>query len=223
MSLGRDDVVAGLPAEMSRFRALIASGTDDEWAAPTRCEGWTVADVAAHITGVMADITAGRLEGVDTQPWYDRQVAERRGRPKHDIVEELDAAIGATASLLEILDGAAWSGPAAPGVDGTLGTAMQGLWAGIYIHAEDVAAAMGRPPQRGPGLRAALDHVVDALTTRGWGPVTLELEDVGVLDVGGGGRRITTDALMFVLVASGRADPSILGVDDGVNVYASTE
>ena len=154
MALGQAEVTKGLPEEMSRFRAVVASCADDEWESPTRCEGWTVADVAAHVTGVMADITAGRLEGVDTQPWYDRQVAERRDHPQQMIIDELDDVIGATSGLLDLFDEAAWSGPAAPGVDGTLGAAMQALWAGIYIHVEDVLAAVGREPQRGPGLRS---------------------------------------------------------------------
>ena len=222
MARGREDVTKGLPEEMSRFRAVIASCTDDEWQRPTRCEGWAVADVAAHVTGVMADITAGRLDGVDTQSWYDRQVAERRGRPQQEVIDELDEATTATENLLSLFDEAAWSGPVGPGVDGTLGAAMHSLWAGIYIHVEDVLAAVGREPQRGPGLGAAVDHIADALTAGGWGPATLQLEDLGVVEVGGGGRRIETDALTFVLVASGRSDPSALGLDERVNVYRST-
>ena len=222
MAMGQAEVTAGLVDELSRFRAVVASCTADEWGLPTRCEGWTVADLAAHITGVMADITAGRLDGVDTQPWYDRQVAERRGRSQQEIIDELDAVIGATADLLGLFDEAAWSGPAAPSLDATLGAAMQSLWAGTYIHVEDVLAALGQEPQRGPGLAAAVDHIVDQLTVRGWGPATVELEDLGVVEVSGGGRRIETDALTFVLVASGRSEPALLGTDESVNVYRST-
>jgi uncharacterized protein (TIGR03083 family) len=222
MAMGQAQVTQGLPDEMARFRSVVASCTHDEWSAPTRCEGWTVADLAAHITGVMADITAGRLDGVDTQPWYDRQVAERRGRPQEAILDELDAVTRATSDLLGLFDEAAWRGPAAPGVDGTLGAAMQSLWAGTYIHVEDVLAALGREPQRGPGMIAAVDHIVDQLTTRGWGPATFELDDLDTVEIGRGGRRIETDALTFVLVASGRSDPSLLGLDESVNVYRST-
>jgi uncharacterized protein (TIGR03083 family) len=223
MAIGQTEVTQGLPEEMSRFHAVVASCTDEEWQMPTRCEGWRVADVAAHVTGVMVDITAGRLEGVDTQPWYDRQVAERRDRPKQVILDELVDATRATTALLALFDGAAWAGPAAPGVDATLGAAMQALWAGLYIHVEDELAALGRDPQRGPGLEAAVDHIAGLLTASGWGPATLELDDLGLVEVGGGGgRRIETDAFTFVLVASGRSAPSLLGVDESVNVYRST-
>ena len=37
--------------------------------------------------------------------------------------------------------------------------------------------------------------------------------------VGGGGPTLTGDALAFVLVGTGRADPSSLGLDDTVNIY----
>jgi uncharacterized protein (TIGR03083 family) len=219
MTLPQDEVVSGLIAELRCLRGLVATLTGEEWATPTRCEGWTVADVAAHVTGVMADITAGRLEGVDTQPWYDRQVAERRGRPPQALVEELDHVIKATEDLMTAFDEAAWKGPAAPGIAGTLGAAIQSLCCGLYIHGEDILAALGRPPQKGPGLRTAVLHIVDVLTDRGWGPATLALDGLGDVLIGGGGRRIGADPLTFTLVASGRADPAILGLDPSVNIY----
>ena len=112
MTLPQDEVVSGLLAELRGLRGLVAPLTEDEWRAPTRCVGWTVFDVVAHVTGVMADITAGRLEGIDTQPWYDRQVDERRGRPPQALVEELDLVITATEELMTAIDEAAWNGPA---------------------------------------------------------------------------------------------------------------
>jgi uncharacterized protein (TIGR03083 family) len=221
MTMAQDEVVNGLLAELRNLHGLVATITHNEWAAPTRCEGWTVFDIAAHVTGVMADITAGRLEGIDTQPWYDRQVDERRGRPPQALIEELDHVTLATEELMTSFDEAAWNGPAAPGIVGTLGAAILSLWCGIYIHCEDILAALGRPAQKGPGLRAAIATIADVLTDRGWGPATLALALDGVGDVAirGGGRRIEADPLTFTLVASGRADPAILGVDTGVNIY----
>jgi hypothetical protein len=35
----------------------------------------------------------------------------------------------------------------------------------------------------------------------------------------GSGRRVTGDPHQFVLVATGRADPATLGLDESVNVY----
>jgi uncharacterized protein (TIGR03083 family) len=219
MTLRQDEVVSGLLAEMRCLRGVVATLTGAEWTMPTRCEGWSVSDVAAHVTGVMADITAGRMEGIDTQPWYDRQVAERWGRLPDALAAEMDAVITATENLMTAIDETAWNGPGVPGIEGTLGSGIQSLWCGFYIHNEDILAALGRPPQQGPGLRAAIDHIVDVLTDREWGPATLVLTNMGELSIGAGGRRIEADPLTFTLVASGRADPVVLGMDPSVNIY----
>jgi uncharacterized protein (TIGR03083 family) len=219
MTLPQDEVVGGLLAEMRWLLDLTATLRMDEWKTPTRCDGWTVSDVAGHVTGVMADITAGRLEGIDTQPWYDRQVAERRGRPPQALVEEMNRVIPATEDLMASIDDESWQGPAGPGIPGTLGAAIQSLWCGGYIHNEDILAALGRPPKRGPGLQAAVVYIAEVLTQRGYRPATLGLDDIGDLAIGGGGRRIETDPLTFMLVASGRADPTIVGMDPSVNIY----
>jgi uncharacterized protein (TIGR03083 family) len=219
MTLSQEEVVDGLLAEMRWLYDLASTVTTEEWAMPSRCEGWTVFDVAAHVTGVMADITAGRLEGIDTQPWYDHQVAERRGRSAQALLEEMDSVTTATQELMSAIDQDAWNGPAVPGIEGTLGAAIQSLWCGGYIHNEDILAALGRPPKKGPGLQAAVAFIAEVLTERGWGPATLALDDIGDLPIGGGGRRIETDPLTFTLVASGRADPTILGIDGSVSIY----
>jgi uncharacterized protein (TIGR03083 family) len=220
MTLPRHDVVSGLVAELGSFHQLIADFTDEDWARPTRCEAWTVEDMAAHVTGTMADITAGRVDGIDTQEWYDRQIEERRGRSPRELSSELDEVIKATDDLMGGIDQAAWDGPAPPGVAGTLGAGIESLWCGIYIHREDLLAALERPPARGEGQRAALSYTVDVLTDRGWGPATLALDGVEEISIGSGGARIGGDPLTFVLVATGRADPGILGLDDRVNIYS---
>jgi uncharacterized protein (TIGR03083 family) len=52
---------------------------------------WSVKDVYAHQAGVAADVLAGRLDGVATDPWTARQVAERTDVPLHQILDEWDA------------------------------------------------------------------------------------------------------------------------------------
>ena len=48
----------------------------------------------------------------------------------------------------------------------------------------------------------------------------LSLDGIDEVAIGGGGdRRVTGDPLTFVLVATGRANPSALGLDDTVNIY----
>jgi uncharacterized protein (TIGR03083 family) len=72
-----------------RLVALAADVDDDSAARPVpTCPGWTVRDVYAHLAGLCADVLAGRMEGVATDPWTARQVTERADRSLPEIVEE---------------------------------------------------------------------------------------------------------------------------------------
>jgi uncharacterized protein (TIGR03083 family) len=52
------------------------------------CPAWTVKDVLAHAAGIPADILAGRLDGVATDPWTAAQVDARRDRTIAEVVDE---------------------------------------------------------------------------------------------------------------------------------------
>ena len=52
------------------------------------CPAWTVHDAVAHVTGIAADLGAGRMPGSDTQAWIDGHVSDRRDRPMERLVEE---------------------------------------------------------------------------------------------------------------------------------------
>lgn len=224
--LPRQEVVQGLHQEMLAFAELVRSLDEREFAEPSRCEGWSVGDVAAHLVGAFADITQGRVEGQGTPEVSERQVAERNGRTADELAGELDEVTKQVGQMLGGLDDVSWARKARGGYDMTLGQAMEAFWSGTYVHADDIRAAIGRPSQRGPGLRASVHHVADLLTQRGWGPAILafdELEEIPVGDgavAGSAARRITGDALPFVLAATGRADPAPLGLDQSVNVFA---
>lgn len=220
MTLPRQQVVPGLIEETERFGALVRSVDERSWALPTRCSGWTVGDVASHVTGTLADVVAGRLEGIGSQEVIDRQVEERRGRSPSEVADELEQAGKVAQGLLAAFDDEAWDGPAPPGVPGTLGSGVEALWYDAFVHADDIRAAMSAPSERGPGLKAAVSHVADLLEDKGWGPATLALDGTGRFDIGGGGREISGDPLEFVMAATGRADPQKLGLDPSVNLYA---
>jgi hypothetical protein len=80
--------------------------------------------------------------------------------------------------------------------------------------------AIGKPSVRGDGIRASVSHIAEILTSHGWEPATIALDGIEPFEVsGGGGRTIGGDALAFILVATGRADPTPLGLDETVNIY----
>ena len=220
--LPRSDVQAGFAPDLNTLAELIRSLDDAALARPTRCEGWTVSDVAAHVAGSMADVVAGRLEGAGSAEWTARQVEERRGRPANELADEVAGSAKVADDLLAAFDDEAWAGPAPAGVTGTLGDGVLALWYDAYLHADDIRAAVGLASVRGAGLRASVVHVADVLTTREWGPATLALDGLEEITIGGGSkeRRITGDPLAFVLAATGRAEPTTVGLGPDVNIYA---
>jgi uncharacterized protein (TIGR03083 family) len=221
--LPRAEVQAGFPPELVSFSELVRSLDEPSLTRPSRCAGWTVGDVAAHMAGTMADVVAGRLEGAGSPEWTSRQVEERKGRSGTELADEIAGAAKVAADLLAGFDDAVWAGPAPAGVTGTLGDGVLGLWYDAYLHADDIRDALGQEPVGGPGLRAGVHHAADLLTTREWGPAVLTLDGLEQIAISGGGsqaRRISGDAVTFLLVATGRKDAATLDLDPSVNVYA---
>src|SRR5438105_3876873 len=197
MTMLRQDVIAGTLQELVDFESLLRSLSDDQWGKPTRCEGWTVADVAAHTVGTVADIAAGRFAELagPTSP-SARQVAERKGRSAEEVADELQQSVKATGDLIAALDDAAWAGPAPGGIPGTLGEGVEAIWYDTYVHGDDIRAAIGRPSERGLGLRASVEHLASLLGQSNWGPAELALEGIAPVRIGNGdGRTVTGDPL----------------------------
>jgi uncharacterized protein (TIGR03083 family) len=221
MALPRTEVTTGLLEELERFKGLIQSLTPAEWAVPTRCNGWTVSDVAAHVVGDQADVAAFRLEGLGTPEVNARQVAERHGRSPADLADELGAAIKGTADLLTAFNEETWNLQAPGGFDFTLGEGVEALWHDAWLHGDDILTALGRPSDRGEGMKASVSHIADVLTREGWRAAVLALDGLPEFAIGGGGSgsRFTGDPLAFVMAATGRADPSTAGLDGSANIY----
>lgn len=62
------DPVSDLVAEQAELDGLLAALTPAQWAAPSRCEGWSVADVVLHLAQTEEAVVA--TLGVD--PSLDR-------------------------------------------------------------------------------------------------------------------------------------------------------
>ena len=95
------------------------------------CAGWTVHDVFAHLSGLVADVLAGRLEGVATPPWTARQVDERRDVPLGAVLDEWEAALPGFVEFY-----AAFSPDRAP-------PALD-----VVTHEQDIRGGLGRPGAR---------------------------------------------------------------------------
>jgi uncharacterized protein (TIGR03083 family) len=106
---------------------------DDEAAArpvPT-CPGWRVRDVVAHVTGVVDDALAGRLDGVATDPWTAAQVEARRDTPIPDILAEW-----------------AEKAPAFEGLLDAIGEPGRQAVFDVATHEHDIATALGAERDR---------------------------------------------------------------------------
>lgn len=105
--------------------------------------GWTVKDVVGHLTGVAADVMAGRLEGGGTPPWTAAQVAARRDVPVADTLDEWAAAATALEAMLAT---------APPQVS-------HRLVSDIACHEHDLRGALGCPGARDS---EAVDQAIQA-------------------------------------------------------------
>jgi uncharacterized protein (TIGR03083 family) len=220
MALDRDTVLAGIPTELDRFHDLVASLAADDLATETRCAKWTVRDVAAHVIGTIVDVSEGRFQGQGTPAVTQRQVDERAGYSGPQLADELAQSIPRLMELLRGIPTELWSSPAPNDPTYQLGFAVEAIWYDAYVHADDILAALGRPPDRGAGLVCAVHHVAGYLEHQDWGPATLRLSGIGAIQISGGGPEITCDPHDFLLAATGRSDPSNLGLDPSLNVYA---
>jgi uncharacterized protein (TIGR03083 family) len=234
MTLRPEEIAQGYLDEMDAMVELLRSIDADRWATPSRCEGWTVAQVAAHGVGGSADVAAGRLEGLGSPEVTAREVAEREGKTASDLADELASVREPLAGLMALFDDEAWQSQAPGGYSGTLAQGVEALLYDTWAHSDDIRAALGQPAVSSIGLRAAVHHLGQVLGEQGWGPATLALDGVEEVAVpaptegapGSGSKsgaegdgRITGDAYTFVLAASGRIEPEPLGLDATVNVY----
>lgn len=93
---------------------------------------WTVKDVVAHLTGIVDDSLAGRLEGAGTDSWTAAQVDARRARTLDEILAE-------------------WA-VKAPDFEARMGGWRRRAWgqviADIATHEQDIRGGVGRPGAR---------------------------------------------------------------------------
>lgn len=138
----------------------------DATAAVPACPRWAVRDVFAHQAGVAADILAGRLDGVTTEPWTQRQVDERAEHSLARILDEWDAD---APRLVEAMT------PLGDAVDPR-------MVIDVWTHAQDVRGAVGRPGGRHDETAVWVadrfrDHLAEQVQRAGLAPLTVDFGD----------------------------------------------
>lgn len=112
---------------------LLETLTPEEWATPSLCRGWTVRDVAAHLS-MAATSTLGEVAGhlARARGSFDRMIrdsaVERAARPTDRIVEDLRDIVGSR----KLAPTTFWRDPLLD----------------VLVHGEDIALPLGRtlPP-----------------------------------------------------------------------------
>ena len=221
MTLARSVVVPGMLPEYGAFADLLSDLSPEQWETPSRCDGWRVADVAAHVVGQLTDVTALRLDGLGTPEVTTRQVDERRGRTAGELADELRTSTKAAAALAEAFDDHAFNAEGPQGGGQTLGAGLEALWFDTYLHTDDILSALGRSVTTKRGLAPSVSHISDVLSDEGAAPATIRLSglDEFLVSGGDGARVIEGDPMEFILVSTGRADPGSMGLGPEINIY----
>jgi uncharacterized protein (TIGR03084 family) len=151
-----DAVVADLAAQQAELSAVLGALDEGGWRAPTRCEGWDVADVVLHLaqtdelgigsitgrfTEVALTLAGGSGPGRSIDEGADTLVVRQRGRPRAEVVARWSQAASQLVGLLDAMDLSSrvqW-------VTGEISarTMATTRLAETWIHAGDVADAVG--------------------------------------------------------------------------------
>lgn len=168
-----------------RFADVLAGLDDEQWLAPSRCDGWTVRDVAAHLVTVNSfwesSITAGvagdptrMLVGFDPAASPPQFVAAMADLSAAQVMESFVSTNDSLIARLESLDDRQWESmaEAPPGHMPVRLVAQHALW-DSWVHERDVAVPLGLP------LSVEADEVASCLRyAAAFGPVLATSADV---------------------------------------------
>lgn len=138
-----------------RLLRLLATLGEDQWAVASRCEGWTVRDVAEHLVGVDGFWTLSLLSGLNGDPTrilasFDPKatpaamVESSRGKSATQTLADLTAATTALCDAVEALSQEEFEHRAeAPPGHVTISTMLHhALW-DCWVHERDILVPLG--------------------------------------------------------------------------------
>ena len=177
LTLDGDPAAVAAPTirQRRRFLTMIEHLTDDEWARPSRCDGWSARDVAVHLASTNAFWEVSIRSGIDGAPTemlaaFDpvatpARMVEASTLSTDEIVETFAASSESLADLLLELDAADWmrQAEAPPGHVGVGAVVHHALW-DSWIHERDIAVPLGRTPEVEPDEAIASLRYVAALS-----------------------------------------------------------
>jgi uncharacterized protein (TIGR03083 family) len=166
-----DDQLAPVVRQRRRTESMLAELSDREWSTPSRCEGWSVQDVIAHIVGVNtfweASVRAGlagnptrMLVGFDPATTPALMVGGMRALTANEVFDQFVSSNDGFLGAITGLDDAGWSmlAEAPPGHIPIRLLVSHGLW-DAWIHERDIAFPLGiTPPVEADEVLASLRY-----------------------------------------------------------------
>jgi uncharacterized protein (TIGR03083 family) len=236
--------VDALQADRDALLAVCAGLRDEDWSAPSGCEGWTVKDVVGHVGALFwLVVDRSKLPDVSDLPTEKAQevwVDERRPWPPAQVVEDYESVSAQAIEVLRTLATRDFELPL-----GDLGTYPASLLPNAFAFDHfthlraDLFAPRGPletepPPVDRQRLDAAMDWIEAALPQQNAdlvdqlaGAVDLDVEDLEArtMRIGKGQAvaRVTSDGLAFVRWVTQRGnweelDVTASGPDDVLNL-----
>lgn len=153
------DLSVPLLRQRRRFARVLEGLDAEQWAAPTRCDAWSVQDVVAHLASVdgywaLSAAAALRgeptrfLDGFDPVTVPEEMVDGQRGQSPTEVLDAYRAGVEAFADVVTGLDDEQWAMPAeAPPGHVPLHVMMRhALW-DAWVHERDALLPLGLVPQ----------------------------------------------------------------------------
>lgn len=167
-----DDMAVPLLRQRRRLGEILDGLDDTQWSTASRCEGWTVRDVVAHLVGAdqfwalsASSALAGEptryLVGFDPVATPAQLVDGTRSQAPAEVLAGYHAGVEALAATLTGLDQARWSLPAEtpPGNVPLHALARHALWDG-WTHERDILLPLAMVPfEEADELLACLGYV----------------------------------------------------------------
>lgn len=149
------DVAVPLLRQRRRLGAILAALDEEQWVAASRCEGWSVRDVIAHLVGTNQFWTVSIVHGLRGEPTRYLQGFDPVATPAQmvdavrtlssaDVLSQYQESVEALADVVTGLDDAAWSlvAEAPPGHIAVRAVALHALW-DAWTHERDIVVPLG--------------------------------------------------------------------------------
>jgi uncharacterized protein (TIGR03083 family) len=197
--MSEQDLWSIIDAQRERTADLLDRVTDQEWTRPSLCAGWTVRDVAAHLTQQQQSVgdllrflikNPGSLGGGMNQ-MINRSARIRASRPTDQLIGEIRAMIGSRRH--------------------NVGVTPYETLIDIVVHGQDIAIPLGREIETPPSVAAMAATRVWSYRGRGkaavFDSIPLAPYRLGATDVDwseGEGLEIRGPILAVLLLLTGR-------------------